>query len=75
MVESIQSNKVLLMLTKLQSVAHSHIFCRISFTNSVTIHWTKSPIYKSPQTFSKDLEPPRFALFCLYLYLVCMILP
>ena len=38
-------------------------------------HWTKSPIYKSPQTFSKDLEPPRFAFFCLYLYLVCMILP
>ena len=41
MVESIQSNKVLLMLTKLQSVAHNHIFCRISFTNSVTVQAAK----------------------------------
>ena len=53
---------------------HVHLLCDL-FAFSERRHWTKSPIYKSPQTFSKDLEPPRFALFCLYLYLVCMILP
>ena len=46
MVESIQSNKVLLMLTKLQSVAHNHIFCRISFTNTVTIAKRRSEFIK-----------------------------
>ena len=46
MVESIQSNKVLLMITKLQSVAHNHIFCRISFTNSVTIAKRRSKFIK-----------------------------
>ena len=46
MVESIQSNKVLLIFTKLQSVAHNHIFCRISFTNSVTIAKRRSEFIK-----------------------------
>ena len=46
MVESIQSNKVLLMLTKLQSVAHNHIFCRISFTNTFTIAKRRSEFIK-----------------------------
>ena len=47
MVESIQSNKVLFMLTKLQSVAHNHIFCRIAFTNSVTIAKRRSEFIKN----------------------------
>ena len=47
MLESIQSNKVLLMLTKLQSVAHNYIFCRISFANSVTIAKRRSEFIKN----------------------------
>ena len=47
MVESIQSNKVLFMLTKLQSVAHNHIFCRISFTYSVTLATRRSEFIKN----------------------------
>ena len=47
MVESVQSNKVLLMLTKLQSEAHNHIFCLISFTNSVTIAKRRSELIKN----------------------------
>ena len=47
MVESILSNKALLMLTKLQSVPHNHIFWRISFTNSVTIAKRRSAFIKN----------------------------
>ena len=47
MVESIQSNKVLFMLTKLQPVAHNHIFCRILFTNSVTIATRRGEFIKN----------------------------
>ena len=47
MVESIQTNKGLLMLTKFQSVAHNHIFCRISFTYSVTIAKRRSEFIKN----------------------------